>query len=145
METEEFLAKVEFFQRLDKASLSHIAAKMRLVSFPEGPMVNKGDPGDALYIVKTGLARVTTSGGPGQVEQAVLALLKSGDSFGEISLIDGMPRTADVSALQPMECYMLSRDDFLAALDEHPGVAKGIIVCLAAMVRNANKWIDNLI
>ena len=125
METEGLLAKVKIFQHLDKENLSLIEEKMKLISFPEGPMVNKGDHGDALYIIKTGLARVTTSGGPKQMEQAVFALLKSGDSFGEISLIDGMPRTADVTALGPVECYILSREDFLAALDAHSEVAKG--------------------
>ena len=115
MGTEEFLGKVALFKHLDEASLSHLAAKLKQVSFSEGPIVKKGDPGDSLYIVKSGLASVTTSGGPSGTE-AVLAILKSGDSFGEVSLIDGKPRTADVTATGPVECYILSRDDFTAAL-----------------------------
>lgn len=143
METEEFLGRVELFKHLDRASLSHLATKLKFVSFPEGPIVKKGDPGDALYIVKSGLASVTTSGGPSGTE-AVLAILKSGDSFGEVALIDGQPRTADVTATGPVECYRLSRDDFLSALDEHLEIAKGILPCLAAMVRSADLWIDSL-
>ena len=144
METEEFLGKVGLFKHLDKASLSHLATKLKLVTLPEGPLVKEGDPGDALYIVKSGLATVTKSPGSGGME-VVLALLKSGDSFGEVALIDGMPRSADVTATQQMECYMLSRDDFLAALDEHPEIAKGVLPCLASMVRSADGWVASLL
>jgi len=143
METEEFLAKVGLFKHLDKASLSHLAAKLQLVSLPEGPLVRRGDPGDSLYIVKSGLASVTMPTKSGAME-AVLALLKPGDCFGEVALIDGMPRTADVTATQPMECYVLSRDAFVATLDEHPEIAKGILPCLAAMVRSADGWVASL-
>jgi len=143
METEEFLSGVKLFEYLDKPSLSHLAAKLRPISFPIGPIVKKGDPGDAMYIIRSGLASVTTTGGPNATE-AVLAILKTGDSFGEVSLIDGKPRTADVSATGPVECYMLLREDFLAALNEHSEIAKGILPCLAAMVRSADEWIDSL-
>jgi len=144
MEAEEFLCNVELFKRLDKTSLSHLAAKLKLVSLPEGLLVKTGDPGDALYVVKSGTASVTKSAGSGGME-AVLALLKPGDSFGEVALVDGLPRTADVTAMQPMECYVLSRDDFIAALDEHPEIARDLLPCLAAMVRGADKWIASLI
>jgi len=144
METEEFLGKVELFKDLDRASLSHLATKVQLVSLPEGPLVRKGDPGDALYIIKSGLASVTTSSGSDEIG-IVLAELKSGDCFGEVALIDGRPRTADVTVTQPMECYKLPRDAFLVAVREHPEIAIGLLPRLATMVRASDEWLDDLL
>jgi len=144
VETEKLLGSVELFKHLDRAALAHLAAKLKLVSLPEGLLVKEGDPGDALYIIKSGVASVTKTSRLRGME-AVLAILKRGGSFGELALIDGLPRSADVAAVQPVECYILRRDDFLAALDEHPEIARGMLPYLAAMVRNADSWIGSLI
>ena len=106
--------------------------------------MKEGDPGDALYIIKSGVASVTKASRL-RGREAILATLKRGGSFGELALIDGLPRSADVTAAQPLECYMLSRADFLVALDEYPGVARGMLPYLAAMVRNADSWVGSLI
>ena len=144
METEEFLSNVRIFQDLDKASLSHLASKLQIISLPEGLVVSKGDAGDALYIVKSGSASVTLSSKSDEIG-VVLGDLKAGDSFGELALIDAKPRSADVTATEPVECYVLSRDDFLAVLDEHPQIAKGILPRLVAMVRSADEWIASIL
>lgn len=52
--------------------------------------------------------------------EIILNMLKSGDSFGEVALIDDMTCNADVSATVPIDFYVSSREDFLAALYEHP-------------------------
>ena len=72
---------------------------------------------------------------------AVLTILRQGNSFGEIGLIDGLPRSAGVSAMGTVECYFLPRAEFLAALEENPEIALGMLPALAAMVRNADQWI----
>ena len=144
MEAEELLGKVELFKHVDRTCLSHLAAKLQLVSFPEGPLVRENDPGDALYVIKSGVAQVTKSSTLHGME-AVLAILKPGDSFGEVALIDGRPRTADVTVTEPMECYKLSRDAFLAAVREHPEIAIGLLPRLAAMVRAADEWLADLL
>lgn len=144
MEAEEFLTKVTLFRQLERTALEHLAAQMRLLYFPEGLIVKEGDSGDGFYIIKAGVAKITRSSGPGRAE-AVLALLRRGDSFGEVALIDGLPRTANVTAMQPMECYFLPRDAFLAALEQYPRIAKDLLPSLAGMVRVADQWVAHLL
>ena len=56
-----------------------------------------------------------------------------------------MPAYADVSAMQPVECYTLARDVFFTVLDEHPEIARGMLQVLAGMVRNADEWVARAI
>ena len=74
-----------------------------------------------------------------------MAILKPGSSFGEISLIDGFPSSANVTTMEPTWCYYLPRDAFLTALEENPEIAVGMLPALASMVRNADQWIGKLL
>ena len=145
MEEEKYsLSNVALFKALDEESLALLADKLTLVKFPEGIVVKEGDPGDAAYIIKSGTANVTKSAESGGAE-VVLASLKPGATFGEVAILDNMPRTATVVATEDMECYRLSRDDFLAVLDDHPEIAKGMLFGFASMVRNTNQMINGLL
>jgi CRP-like cAMP-binding protein len=75
----------------------------------------------------------------------VLAILGQGHSFGEIGLLDGLPPSANVTAMESMECYFLSRDAFLTALEQNPEIAVGLLRVLAGMVRSADQWIAQLL
>jgi CRP-like cAMP-binding protein len=144
VETREFLSNVPIFDGLSPEVLEPIASKMRLVSLVEGSIIREGDPPDGLYVIKSGTVKVTKSAQAEGVE-ATLAILKGGDNFGEMSLIDGLPHSADVVAMQPVECYFLGRDDFLAALDRHAELARGILKAVVGMVRNADEWLARTI
>ena len=121
-----------------------MASRTRLVSFVDGPIVKDADPSDGFYIIRFGAAKVTKASDRAETE-VVLAILGPGDSFGEIGLVDGSPRTANVVAMQPTECYFLPRDDFMAALQQHPEIARGLLPALASMVRSADQWIAHLL
>ena len=138
-ETVEFLGNLSIFKNLQPDVLESLADRVKLVAIPEDPVFQENDPVSELYIIKSGAAKVTKSaegGGP----EAVLSILKAGDSFGEIGLIDGLPRSANVTA-QPMECYSLDRDVFFSILERHPEMARGLLLSLAGMVRNADEWL----
>ena len=140
----EFLAKVDIFKNIGEDSLADLAGQVRLCSLPEGHIIKDNDPSNGLYIIKSGKARVTKSAErPGA--EAVLAVLQEGDSFGEIGLIDGMRRSANVTAIEPVECYFLPREAFLNALEENPEIAIGMLSGLAGMVRSADRWIAELL
>ena len=143
-ETAEFLGRLTIFQYLKQDALERLAGQLSLVSLPEGPIFKEKDPVHGLYIIKSGNAKVTKSAQGGETE-AVLAILGQGDSFGEIGLIDGMPRSADVSAMQATECYLLDRDVFFSLLEQHPEMARHMLQALASMVRNADEWISHTI
>ena len=111
-ETKEFLSKVNLPQRLGQRGLQNLAEQVRLIQISEGHIIHDRDPVDGLYIVRSGNARVSKAAQRGEGE-AVLALLEHGENFGEIALIDGLPRSASVIAMEPMECYFLGREAFL--------------------------------
>ena len=110
----------------------------------EGHIIQDTGPPGGLYIIESGMAKVTKAAERGEAE-AVLAILKPGSSFGEISLIDGLPSSAGVTTMEPTWCYYLPREAFLAALEESPEIAVGMLPALASMVRNADQWIAQLL
>ena len=144
METVEFLRNVDLFQHLDEESLVHLAEQMKLVTIPGGIIIRYDDPVDGLYIVKSGTAGVSRSK-DGGVPEAALSAPGKGAWFGEIGLLDGLPRTATVTAMGPTECYFLPREAFMTALEEHSKIARGMLPAVATMVRNADQWVANLL
>ena len=140
----DFLGKVDLFKSLGRQSLEILASRVHLVSLPNGHVLRENDPTDGLYIIKSGMARVTKPAGTGDM-QVDLATLRRGNAFGEIGLIDGLPRSANVTATEPMECYYLPRPVFLTAMEENPEIAVGMLPALAAMVRNADQVAQTLL
>jgi len=145
LDTVEFLAKVGLFSNLQERDIHRLAANIRQVSFPEGDIIQDNDSVDGLYIVKKGMAKVSKSSSGATGVEAVLAILREGDSFGELGLIDGLPRSANVTAMGPVECYFLPRAAFLIALRENPDIARSMLPTLAGMVRTADQWVGQLI
>jgi len=83
-------------------------------TFDAGQMVfRSGDPGDCVYSVLSGALRVFIEMDSGSIVE--LGQLGPGDSFGEVALLDGGPRSATVQALTPCQLFSLSREAFLAA------------------------------
>jgi MFS family permease len=80
---------------------------------PAAEVITQGDAGDCYYLVDDGTAEVSIDG-------ATIRRVGPGDSFGEIALLRGVPRTATVTARSPMRLLMVERDDFLEAVTGHP-------------------------
>lgn len=130
-----FLANVQLFKHLSQEVLHKLASRIHLVALPTGHVIKENEPTDGLYIIKTGMAQVTKPAASGDLS-VDLATLVQGESFGEIGLIDGLPRSATATAIEPMTCYYLPRPVFLTAVSEDPEIALGM---LPAMVRNADE------
>ena len=145
METKEFFRGVGLFKYLTDVQLERLAGLAVEVSLPEGNIITDNDAADGLYIIKSGMAKVTKSAADTAGVEAVLAILREGNSFGEISLIDGLLRSASVTSMGPMECYFLPRNSFMLAVKEAPEIALGMLPALAAMVRSADQWVAQLI
>ena len=143
-----FLRGVELFGDIREDVLTKFAAETHLVHLPRGHLVRdtRRDTAsvDGLYILKSGIAKVTRSSQSWEAE-AVLAILHRGQCFGEIGLIDGLPPSANVATMEPMECYFLPRQAFTAALQENPEIALGMLPALANTVRSADQWIAELL
>jgi len=100
VDTAEFLGQVDLFKHLEPEILQALGSRMSMVYLLEGHIIQDNGPPGGLYIIESGMAKVTKAAERGEAE-AVLAILKPGSSFGEISLIDGLPSSANVTTMEP--------------------------------------------
>ena len=96
-------------------------------------LFQKGDAGDALYGVRRGQIRIETGASDGS--RLTLNFMGPGDLFGEVAVLDGQSRTADATAGEPSELFVLRREDFLAFLEREPKVAIKIMMLLCQRIR----------
>jgi CRP-like cAMP-binding protein len=122
------LRPVPIFRGLSKASLFAVARQSIEVSLPAGAtVVTEGDPGDALCVIVEGKVDVRKG-------DRVVAELEAGDYFGELSLIDGEPRTATVVATTNLTLLTLSSSAFDTLLTD-PYFARAVLKNLAQRFR----------
>ncbi|HTK45843.1 MAG TPA: Crp/Fnr family transcriptional regulator [Patescibacteria group bacterium] len=110
------LARSALFQGLDPTELEQIAQAMSRRRYrPHEVIFHEGDPGDALHLVVEGqvkIARESNEGG-----EAIVAILTAGDTFGELVLLDGAPRSATAIAVAATETLVMSRAVFTGLID----------------------------
>jgi anion transporter len=123
------LRRVELFTGLDRVTLAKLAAHLQPQSFaPNTVIVQQGDIGDAFYLVASGSVGVyATDGG----NERLLRLLHVGEPFGEMALLNDIPRTATVKAESACEVLRLARVAFLDLVKEQPSVALAIAATLS--------------
>jgi len=105
-------------------------------------VVRAGESTDSLYILLTGRAKVTNSDEEGR--EIILAMLGHGESFGEMGLIDGSPRSADVVALEPCELLVLGKEEFQRCMKDNFQVALKLMQVLVRRLREADRKIESL-
>jgi len=103
----------------------------------------ENDPGDALFVVLAGEVKVVLAGEDGR--EVILSILKEGDFFGEMALIDDRPRSANVVATADSILLILRREDFQACLEENPRIAFGLLRELSRRLRVADDTIGALV
>ncbi|MFN7457569.1 MAG: Crp/Fnr family transcriptional regulator [Gemmatimonas sp.] len=140
----DFLSTVPLFRELDRAAVRGFAEYTRERKFSKGArIVAEGDPGDALFVVRSGEVKVVLAGEDGR--DVILNVLNVGDHFGELALIDGRPRSAHVIATQASSLLTLSRADFRRQVEQSPQVAWGLMVELSRRLRQADGTIGSLV
>lgn len=140
----DFLATVPLFRELPRAAVRSFAELTREQRFAKGAMiVSEGDPGDALYVVRTGEVKVVLIGEDGR--EVLLNLLGVGEHFGELALIDGRPRSAHVVSTKASSLLVLRRADFRRQVEGMPTVAWGLMVELSRRLRLADGKIGSLV
>jgi len=117
------LAASTLFQTFPPGERRKLLEEVTLEEFPAGNLViEEGTPGECLYIIKSGEVEVFTL--DAKREKLVLAKLREGDYFGEISLITGRPRTASVKVLRAAELVRLDKKNFDPIAARHPETLK---------------------
>ena len=132
------LPAIPLFSQMADEVLTAIAETGTAATFDPGQIVFcDGDPGDCLYSVLSGDLRAFKRLEDGSIVE--LARLGAGDSFGEMALLDGGPRSNTVEALTRCHVFCLSRDAFLAALPDRRGLIAAVLGNLAAHVRASSE------
>lgn len=144
MQTTDFLGSVALFRGLGREALQRFAEVTREKRYPKGSViVFAEDPGDSLYIVRTGRVKVSLVGEDGR--EVILGALGVGDHFGELSLIDDQPRSAHVIATEDAILLVLRREDFRRQVEGSPAVAWALLAELSRRLRVADRKIGGLV
>ena len=144
MEMADFLSKMPIFSRLDVPELEILAGKLKRRIFQKGQVIfHQDDPGDRLHFVAAGLVKISLVSREGG--ENVIALLRPGDCFGEMSVLDGGFRSATAVAMEPSETMTLSQEDFLFFLSEHSEVAIQIIALLVRRLRAMDETVGDMV
>ena len=125
------LSSVPLFSGFSQKQVRLVAESGREYKYKAGTIiVEDGSVGVGFYMVLNGRVEVRKG-------SRVLARLSNGQYFGEMSLIDGEPRSADVFAVQPTECFTLSTQVFYSLIKRHPELALLMLKELAKRLRAA--------
>ena len=125
----ELLAGTPLLAGVDPEGIAMVAQRMVEVDFPKDHVIaRQGEVGTGFFLVASGSVRVVRDG-------ETLATIGPGDFFGELSVLDGRPRVAQVIANEPTRCLALATWDFEAVVKEQPAVALSILRGLAGRLR----------
>jgi CRP/FNR family transcriptional regulator, cyclic AMP receptor protein len=128
------LAEIPFFNFLDDSERQSLAAQLEEVQLPEGQVLfNYGEPGDCLYVIRKGKAEVFFKDDTGT--RIVLEVAGGGDVVGELSLLDGGPRTASVVVTEALDALRLDRGDLDQFLRRHPAAAIDLLSAMGRRLR----------
>jgi CRP-like cAMP-binding protein len=101
-----------------------------------------GDPGICLFAVCSGTVRISAPSAAGR--SAIFNLVSEGAVFGEIALLDGLPRTADATAMTDCELMSIERRDFVPLLHEQPEIALKVIEVLCGRLRHTTEQLEDV-
>jgi CRP/FNR family transcriptional regulator len=128
-QTTQLLGRTRLFSGVDAAGLERVAARVTELDVPADRVIaRQGEIGTGFFVIVSGGVRVVRDG-------EVVAALGPGEFFGELSVLDGRPRVAQVVSSEPTICLALASWDFEAVVGEQPSVALAILRELAGRLR----------
>lgn len=142
MSPESIIMNIPLFHTLNPGDRKRLAASIRLQSIKKGEVLfRKGSEGTTLYIIAKGKIKIVLPSTQGN--EVVLALFSDGDFFGEMALLDGMPRSADAKAIEDSELYLLNQSDFVAFLQNNSGAIQAILRSLSLRLRRTDDLLQD--
>lgn len=138
------LRDVPLFTQLREGDLDRIAQAAHTRTYAKNSIIAFEDrPGEALYVVLSGQVKIVLTAEDGR--EVILSTRSKGDFFGEMSLIDDQPLSANVIAMEDSELLILHREDFQRCLEEMPMVAFGLLRAFCKRLRQADSKISSLV
>ncbi len=137
------LADCSLFAGLDEATLAACARVAREQSLTPGQeLFQRGDPGDRLYVVARGRLRIAVNSSEGR--ELSVRFAGPGDVLGEIAVVDGGARTADVTAVNAVQVIGIAAADFNRLWAEHPALARSVMRSLCERVRDTTEQLETI-
>ncbi|WP_167746947.1 Crp/Fnr family transcriptional regulator [Cohnella luojiensis] len=139
----EWLKRVSLFDNLNDDQLERILRISHRRNLASGTILfHEKEMGSTFYVVLSGSIKLFTKSNSG--EEKVLSLVNSGESFGELSLLDGRPRSASSQTLEPTTVLELSSEQFMDLLQAHFDITRGILAELCRRLRTTNEHVNDL-
>lgn len=137
------LRNIPLFSGLDERELERLSkAAMRRRAARGEQVVRAGEDAETLIVLLTGRAKVTNFDEEGR--EIILAWLSPGEFFGEMGLIDGSPRSANVVAVEPCELLILGKQEFQRCMQDNFQVMQKLMQILVRRLREADRNIESL-
>ena len=134
---EDTLSHVDLFANLDKKELQALSRGCQERQYSAGTTIlSQGDSGVGLYIIKSGKVRILHSSSPDRPDEE-LATASVGDVIGEMSLLDDLPRSASIVAVDDVTALLLPIWEFRTTLQGHPDIALKLLSVLSRRLRKA--------
>jgi len=139
----DLLKKVSLFEGLNDEELGALAEVALPRVFPKDRVVIMAEEeGDTLFIISSGQVKVSIVSEDGR--EVILSILGQGNFFGEMSLLDGNPRSANVTTMSETELLIIRRADFLRLIHRIPDIAIKLLSVLASRLRKTDRKIEGL-
>ena len=140
---EEFLKDVNIFSHLSDEKIDEIKKYFTLREYPKGSMIIlEEEYGDVVFLVKKGTVKITRVNDEGK--EVILSLMGENDMVGEMSVIDGESRSANVLAQENCELYAIRSEDFIRLLKENFEISFSLMGELANRIRKSDQHIEAL-
>jgi CRP-like cAMP-binding protein len=142
-ETNEFLKYVPIFSELNEDTLEKISKLGIQKSFKKDSVILfEHETGSALFVIVNGKVKVSRVSDDGK--EVILTILGESDFFGEMAILDGLARSANVTAMEDSELFIIQRSDFLDLLHNHPEISITLLQELTQRLRSADMKIKSL-
>jgi len=136
------LAQIPMFNSLDAKELKELAASLREQKIRKGDVLfRKSDEGNALYFIRDGAVKIVLPSILG--EERIVTIFGEGDFFGEMALLDGLPRSADAVAVEDSRLFVLNRSDFLRFLRKKETAMENILSTLSTRLRKTDELLED--
>ena len=139
-----WLGRTSFFNGLDNDDITRLAQIARVSTVPADTLLfSQGDESDGLYSVVDGIVRIFLTADDSR--ELTIQLFEEGEVIGEISLIDGLPRSAGAATLTEARLIFIPRQSFLALLDNSSRLQRQIILSLCERLRHTNEQVNRAV
>ncbi len=139
----DILKKVPIFSGISSKDLEKIVAVTHQRKYRKDSMILiEEEAGQTMFILMSGQVKISRISEDGR--EVILAVMAEGDFFGELSLLDGQSRSANVTVIKDAEMLLINREDFLSLLNEFPQIAIQLLRELAGRMRKSDSQIKSL-